>query len=402
MKHMARLAAGLMVALCAVWMLGAALAETLAEGDFEYRVDGDACVIVSYTGSDPNIVIPARLGGYPVREIMLAQIGSSDDHIDSVKIEDGIQSIGFWAFGNYSLDRLSIPASVVSIDEWGISGDNRAFTLHVQPGSYAESYAKTHGLRYTYSSLEAPEVKEEYVYAVDAYTDLFYEICGDTCVITGVDDRSGEIIVPAEIEGRTVTTIGLAAFEYAYVSNIVIPDTVTVIGDNAFCGIERITSMVIPEGVTHIGREAFANCRGMTDILLPDTLVYMGMTAFSICENLRSIELPDGITSIGEYGFADCNSLMSIKLPKELKTIGGLAFSNCGSLTQMDLPDGVTDIGYLAFSGCDHLARLYIPASVAEIAEDAFLGCDNLTIHTPAGSYAEAFALEHGIPCVNE
>ena len=69
-----------------------------------------------------------------------------------------------------------------------------------------------------------------------------------------------------------------------------------------------------------------------------------------------------------------------------------------GNQKDVVIPEGVTEIGWRAFFVCTSLTAVSIPESVTKIGEDAFYGCASLTIHTPAGSYGEAYAKENDIP----
>lgn len=96
-----------------------------------------------------------------------------------------------------------------------------------------------------------------------------------------------------------------------------------------------------------------------------------------------------------------------IKLPSKIGdykvTNLGKAFSTLTSIQTMTIPSGYTTIESQAFYGLSQVYRVSIPASVENIADDAFTGCDKnkLTIVAPYGSYAEQYALEHGIQYSN-
>ena len=68
-------------------------------------------------------------------------------------------------------------------------------------------------------------------------------------------------------------------------------------------------------------------------------------------------------------------------------------------MEEVIIENGVESIGDSCFEECGQLKTIYIPASVKEIEEYAFYDCDNVTIVTTAGSYAETYANENGIPC---
>lgn len=106
----------------------------------------------------------------------------------------------------------------------------------------------------------------------------------------------------------------------------------------------------------------------------------------------------NGGDSIGEQAFFGCTNLRSVEIEGALVGIGGMAFAGCISLQTIVFPEGLEQIGRGAFSGCYNLKSVTIPDSVREIGDNAFFGCDDLVIRTPAGSYAEQWAKENGVP----
>ena len=154
--------------------------------------------------------------------------------------------------------------------------------------------------------------------------------------------------------------------------DVVIPDGVTSIGEDAFRNCGTLTSVVIPEGVTSIGWHAFSGCSSLTSITIPEGVTGIGWCAFSGCSSLTSITIPEGVTSIGGHAFYGCSSLTSITIPEGVTGIGWCAFSGCSSLTSITIPEGVTSIGGRAFSYCSSLTSITIPESVTGIDSDGF------------------------------
>ena len=142
-------------------------------------------------------------------------------------------------------------------------------------------------------------------------------------------------------------------------SGIILPESVTSIGDYAFGYCTNLTTIAIPNGVTSIGDETFRSCRSLTTITIPDGVTSIGDYTFTNCRNLTGITISDRVTSIGNFAFSGCSNLESITLPDELYSIGNYAFEECSSLTSMTLPFGITQIGKNAFKDCKKLTDIY-------------------------------------------
>ena len=155
-------------------------------------------------------------------------------------------------------------------------------------------------------------------------------------------------------------------------TSLVIPDSVTYIGDNAFSSCRSLTDIVIPDSVTSIGNNAFWNCCSLTDIVIPNSVISIGDKAFEYCSSLSNIVIPDGVTSIGDWAFGGCSSLTDIVIPDSVTSIGGDAFWYCESLTDIVIPNSVTGIGDKAFFDCKSLSSLVIPESVVNLNGNPF------------------------------
>lgn len=101
-----------------------------------------------------------------------------------------------------------------------------------------------------------------------------------------------------------------------------------------------LTEIIIPDGVTSIGDYAFANCEKLTRIILPDSITSVGLQAFEKCRNLSSIIIPIGVTSIGFATFRYCWDLMNITIPSSVTSIGQGAFQSCSSLSNVIIGNG--------------------------------------------------------------
>ena len=182
------------------------------------------------------------------------------------------------------------------------------------------------------------------------------------------------IVIP-----NSVTSIGNIAFSCCKsLQSIVIPNSVTSIGDWAFVGCKSLKTIVIPESVTSIGVFAFENCKSLQSIGIPNSVTSIGDGAFGGCDSLQSIVIPNSVTSIGYSAFGGCDSLQSIVIPDSVTSIGDSAFDCCDSLQSIGIPNSVTSIGDGAFHCCDSLQSIVIPDSVTSIGDRAFAGCKSL------------------------
>lgn len=260
--------------------------------------------------------------------------------------------------------------------------------------------------------------------------DYEYEILDDgTAEITKYNGEDTELVIPSEIDGYKVTSIGYYAFYKKDCTSLTIPDSVTNIGYYAFGSCKGLTSITIPDSVTDIGYYAFGACSNISEIKISDNITSMGEEAFSGTawyknqpdgtvyidnilykfkgsmlentsleinegtkiisngafrryENLTDITIPDTVTNIGAVAFQECTGLTNVTIPDSVTNIGEYAFDNCNSLTNVTIPDGIITINDGTFYNCSSLTEVTIPDSVTNIGEYAFRSCTSLSILT--------------------
>lgn len=149
----------------------------------------------------------------------------------------------------------------------------------------------------------------------------------------------------------------------------VIPNSVKVIGKEAFLKCTSLKYVEIPNSVEVIGEFAFAGCTSLSEIDIPNSITSIGECAFS-CSSLKSVEIPNSVEVIGDYAFISCTSLERAVI--SAKNIGYRAFFKCKSLESVVMPDCVEKIGERAFEMCDSLKSVSFPNSLKVIEKSAF------------------------------
>lgn len=142
-----------------------------------------------------------------------------------------------------------------------------------------------------------------------------------------------ELPATREIDGKELPVVGLAADLFnirsnGTVRNVIVPDTVTTIGEGAFESCKNLESIVLSKRLQEIYREAFHNCTKLKSIVLPNTMKKIGISAFEGCHSLSSVTLGTSLREIGIWAFNDCPSLKSITIPANVTYIGAKAFGS--------------------------------------------------------------------------
>lgn len=183
--------------------------------------------------------------------------------------------------------------------------------------------------------------------------DLEYKILTENTVEVSKNlHKSKNIVIPRTVSALgktyTVTQIGRMAFSEQGVDRgeviidnrleiVIIPDTVTSIGDAAFENTSKLRNVSIPDSVTSIGREAFY-FSGITSVTLSKNIKEIKTNTFCGCSNLTDITFPEGIEKIGEEAFSSCSGFTSITLPVSIREVDETAFAWCDNLTQIIAP----------------------------------------------------------------
>lgn len=235
----------------------------------------------------------------------------------------------------------------------------------------------------------------EVLYKVDKLSDVKHlRVNGPVNSDDWVTIKNMSAIVSLDLSGTNATAVPQSQFyNYIGLNYILLPPTLTSIGDNAFrnTGIAEVT---IPASVKSIGTECFRESKSLvkTDFESGSRLTYIGERSFYRCSALTAIAIPDGVTAVPGSSFCECSSLAEVKLPASVTSIGDYAFYRT-ALQLIDLPDNLTTISNDAFNSSG-LTSVVIPDRVSSMGSGCFCNCSQLTdITLPASmhSYGSQF-----------
>lgn len=170
--------------------------------------------------------------------------------------------------------------------------------------------------------------------------------------------------------------------------------TVSIAGQ-AFCDFTNLVEVEIPNSVTIIGTQAFSHCTALSKVVFQQdsALHTLGKWAFEYCSSLTSVEIPNSVTTIDSTTFAFC-TLQQVSMPASICsfiddtylrevtiTSGDLDFNFSGeALEKVTIASGVTSLGKSCFSNCDSLKTVVFLADsqCVTIGENCFANCDAL------------------------
>ena len=175
---------------------------------------------------------------------------------------------------------------------------------------------------------------------------------------------------------------------YQEVTKIEIPNTITTIGNDQFCGFKYVTEIIIPNSIISIGIRAFDYCYSLTN-------VYYEGTIADWC-NIQFYGLDSTPMSIASHFYMlDQNNIYQevtkIEIPNTITKIGDCQFRGFNNITEIIIPSTVTSIGYSAFDRCTSLTSIVIPSSVTYIRRYAFHNCKLLTIYSETESQSSGW-----------
>jgi len=287
-----------------------AFAQTEEDFNVDLTKDGTGVVITGYTGKQAAITIPAKIQGYPVKEIGNAAFAAWGDAIRVYTYSRGSNGFERGKTINTDLTSVTIPAGVEIIGERAFFNQSKLTSVNI-PAS------------------------------VTSIGKVAFAGCSSLTTVT----------IPAK-----VTTIGDWAFlECSKLATVTFAEGLVEIGDGAFAGCRALKTIKLPNSLTKLGYGAFVCYRdGITSITFGTGLTEIPAYTFSYTDGyngfsgtqLQSIVIPEGITKIGEGAFMNCRALTSVTFPSTLEIIESYAFRGCSALTTVTIPATLTSVDF--------------------------------------------------------
>lgn len=358
-----------------------------------------AMMITAFTGIASQSVYAATEVAYPVTggniyfDTRYNTVTKCDNTVTEIVIPEEIEGVAVTGIQGYAfsgctdLSSVYIPASIKTMQSGVFRGCSKLLRIDVDNTS--TSYKSIDGVLYT-SDMELyayPTGKEGSSYTLETGTKSVWPYA-----FSGASIES--IVLP-----HTVTEIGQGAFNGAKLKSVELPDSVTTVGEGVFSSCKELVSAKLSQNLKSLSYNMFNNCPELNTVDIGDGTSSIGGNAFYACESLKNISLPQNLKTIGSAAFAYCASLETLALPNGMSTIENGVFLHSG-IKHLVIPDGVTTIVGYAFGECSRLESLTIPASVNSIGENAFRECKALVITAPEGSFAYEYAVENGIEVI--
>ena len=227
----------------------------------------------------------------------------------------------------------------------------------------------------------------------------------DSIKIIGAEAFAGNTTLTSVKLGKNVEEIEYGAFkDCTYLNNITLSDTLLTIGNAAFSNNTSLKKISFPKNLENMGSGVFAGCESLSEItvdkenlnfVFEKNVLYnkdkTKIYCFTEGSKATSFSMPDSVIDIDEYAFWGNDSLKEVIFSTNLSEIPSYAFSNCRNLLAVSIPYSVNSIQSKAFENCISLQKALIPASVSYIHSSAFDGCPKLNVTADSGSVAHQF-----------
>ena len=316
-----------------------------------------------------DLFVPAANGAIEIGNYAFSQCTGGGTVLDELVVPDGVKTIGKYAYYRVRAKKLILPASVERIDSQAFYNWFYLNEIEVDPAN--EVY------------------KSEGNCLIERATGTIIKGCVSSVI---PDDGSIKAIGDYAfsscdlVDGFTipfgVITIGREAFEDNDMTTLVIPESVTSIGVNAFDECRKLVYLTLPDSVTYMpdlgNFYLYWSAETKAELYDEDGALYIGNHLIDARRIEGEYTVKDGTVTISNYPVLG-NSLTSITVPDSVVYIEGEVFKRLNSLTTVRLGRGITELPNDMFIGCDNLQTVYITDSVTKLGGNIFESCEKLS-----------------------
>jgi len=353
---------------------------------YQMYPDSKTAMAYCYLGNETEIHIASQINGNAV-----TSIGSS------------------LSLYKKDIEKIHIPKSIITIRNNAFSNCTVLNTVYFY-GNYAE-WSKI-GIGSNNSVLDTAAVYCNYLMLTDEFA-LGWDEDTQSVVISKYIGNEANVVIPSEIDGHPVTIIEENAFaQKTGLESISIPSGITTIRKSAFSGCTELSAVYIEDIASWCGisfennnsnplvyaDDLFLNGERLTQIIIPDGVTSIGERAFVDYKKLEEISIPKSVTSIGEYAFSGCTELSGVYI-EDMSAWCSISFSpnyanplsyaknlylNGELVTYLIIPNEITEINSRAFYNCTSIKKVLIPKFLKEVGDYAFSDCTEIrTVYYP-------------------
>ena len=391
--------------------------------DLTWKLDSNGVLIISGTG---------LMDDYSYGRSEAAPWYSVQDQIQSVVIEEGVTSVGEYAFYLYydKLTTVTLPDSLTVISDNAFDKCKSLTTINMSKNVEmigTEAFRECKSLRSVVLPETLKRIEDQAFYACDSLTVITIPAGVEYISESSSFSKSNKLTAVnvadenayyASVDGVLYNkdkTILLAYPSGKTDSSFTVPETVHKIYHSAFSYNELIRSIIVPGSVESIDYYAFSNCKNLKSISFSEGLISLGNGVFSKCSTLSSVTFPASFQKLGNSVFEECYGLKELlvaegsttfksidgimfdystktlvaypagrlqsnyAIPDGVEGIGDCAFYQVKNLLHVTFPDSLLSIGNFSFYNCDQLNELTFPKHLVSLGEKAFFYCSSLT-----------------------
>ena len=315
-------------------------------------------------------------------------------NIKSFTLNEDITIIGEYAFCNSGLNGTLYLPKLVAICEYAFDNTDLAY-IHLpitvtDIGMYA-FFSESLVISCEATAAQSRWNSNWYYGEVNVYwgvtenaDDFSFVYTESGYIVEKYNGSAAIVIVPSVFDDGTngenaVVGISDYAFYQKDTIAVIIPSSVTSIGDGAFKECSNLVAVVLNNGLIIIGNNAFRDCSALQSIAIPKTVESIGERAFQDV-GIKTLNILSNSADMDAWVFYSCNDLKNVTIADGTQKIYHGQFEGCDAIETIVLPDTVTILGSDAFMNCKSLKSIYIPKALTIINDWAFYNCSNTLI----------------------